>query len=249
MFQLGVIFMQILCLSFDILDVHFFYVAICHFQCPNDDGIECSNFGLISLTTFYFIAEGDKSLKRDSRNRFSNGEICLMVGLSPEGPWMSISSVLPLSTIPKELNGTFGVEVVMQKGQKHAILRSLFSIVNNTDITLEVCVCPLSLLNSTDVQLSSDTNRPVVETEEIFENQRYNPLLGWGNKRPGLLMSNDPGRWSINDYSYSSKVNTRRIWHCCLLSCAKVVWDLLPAPSFLKQAIWVGQSIVRTELR
>lgn len=174
-------------------------------RCPNDDGSECSNCGLISLTTFYFIAEGDKSLKGDSGNRFSNGEIGLMVGLSPEGPWTSIRSVLPLSTIPKELNGTFGVEVVMQKGQKHAILRSLFSIVNNTDITLEVCVCPLSLLNSTDVQLSSDTNRPVVETEEIFENQRYNPLSGWGNKRPGLLMSNDPGRWSRNDYSYSSK--------------------------------------------
>lgn len=171
----------------------------------NDAGNECSNCGFISLTTYYFTAQGDKSLRVDSLNRYSNGEIGLMVGLSPEGPWTSIRSVLPLSTIPKELNGTFGVEVVMQKGQKHAILRSLFSIMNDTDITLQVCVCPLSLLHSPDVQSSSDKHWPVVEIEEIFENQRYNPLSGWGNKRPGLLMSNDPGRWSRNDYSYSSK--------------------------------------------
>jgi len=63
-------------------------------NCANDAGNECSNCGFISLTTYYFTAQGDKSLTVDSLNRYSNGEIGLMVGLSPEGPWTSIRSVL-----------------------------------------------------------------------------------------------------------------------------------------------------------
>lgn len=51
-------------------------------NCVNDAGNECSNCGFISLTTYYFTAQGDKSLTVDSLNRYSNGEIGLMVGLS-----------------------------------------------------------------------------------------------------------------------------------------------------------------------
>eukprot|EP01018_Ginkgo_biloba_P025446 Gb_15429 [translate_table: standard] len=185
--------------------VHTFALQPLKKRVPNDSEKESSNCGLISLTTFYFLAKGDRGVRGESENRLSDGEVGLWVGLSPDGPWTSVRSVLPLSTIPKQLKEFFGFEVVMKQGQKHAILRSLVTVVNDTDITLQVCVCPLSLLNSPDVLLSSDANRTVVMTEEIFENQRYHPLSGWGNKWPGFLVSTDPARWSNNDYSRSSK--------------------------------------------
>ncbi|KAH9312827.1 hypothetical protein KI387_027862 [Taxus chinensis] len=170
----------------------------------NNHEDESPNCGSISLNTFYFIAKGDKGMGGKSENAFNSGEVGLWVGLSPDGPWTSVRSFLPLSTIPKELKETFGFEVVTKQGQKHAILRSLVIIVNDTDITLQVCVCPLSLLNTPDVRTNSDTRSAVI-TEEIFENQRYHPLSGWGNKWPGFGISTDPGHWSTNDYSYSSK--------------------------------------------
>ncbi|XP_059076567.1 uncharacterized protein LOC131042467 isoform X2 [Cryptomeria japonica] len=170
----------------------------------NNHEDENSYCGSISLNTFYFIPKGNRTTRGESENRFNSGEVGLWIGLSRDGPWTSFRSILPLSTIPKQLNETFGFEVVMKQGQKHAILRSLVTIVNDTDISIQVCVCPHSLLNSPDVRPNSDT-RPAVITEEIFENQRYNPLSGWGNKWNSFGASTDPGRWSTNDYSYSSK--------------------------------------------
>ena len=120
--------------------------------------------------------------------------------------------------MPKQLNETFGFEVVMKQGQKYTILRSLVINGNDTDITLQVCVCPHSLLNSLDVGSNFDTG-PVVITEEIFENQCYNSLSGWGNKWNSFGTSTDPGRWSNNDYSYSSKVRTTWSHAIFLKSC------------------------------
>lgn len=132
-----------------------------------------------------------------------DSEVGFWVGLGPDGPWESFGSILPLSVVPKSLNqNTFAFEVVMRNGKKHATLRALAIILNDADIKLEVSICPAYISNSlTNVERGST---PLV-TEEIFENQRYLPISGWGNKGSGFD-SNDPGRWSTRDFSYSSKV-------------------------------------------
>ena len=61
------------------------------------------------------------------------------------------------------------------------MLHSLVINGDDTDITLQVCVYPHSLLNSSDVRSNSDTR--LVITEEIFENKYYNSLSGWVTNR------------------------------------------------------------------
>lgn len=132
-----------------------------------------------------------------------DSDVGFWVGLGADGPWEIFGSVLPLSVVPKSLDkNPFAFEVIMTNGKKHAVLRSLAVIVNDTDVKLEMSVCPVYISNSSmNVGKSS---APLV-TEEIFENQRYQPISGWGNKSSGFH-GDDLGRWSTRDFSRSSKV-------------------------------------------
>ncbi|MCO5593423.1 hypothetical protein L7F22_047437 [Adiantum nelumboides] len=133
-------------------------------------------------------------------------ESALLLGLSSNGPWSSIRAVLALGPVPIHVpSGYVALDVAMQEGQKMATLRSLVTLSNDTDSALEVCACPMSLLNSPDDALLRQSNEPVVEVEELFENQRYQPLAGWGSKWPGHFLPMDPGRWSSRDNKRSSQ--------------------------------------------
>lgn len=137
----------------------------------------------------------------DKETEYSHDrDIGFWVRLSPDGDWVGVRSLLPLSVFPKFLETDFiAVEVVMKNGKKHAIFRGLATIVNDSDIKLDVSVC-----HSSSVSSSGRSNINVV-IDEIFENQCYHPISGWGNKGPSFR-SNDPGRWSTRDFSYSSNV-------------------------------------------
>lgn len=101
--------------------------------------------------------------------------------------------MLPLSVVPKSLQSEFiAMEVVMKNGKKHAIFRGLATVVNDSDINLDISVCHASM-----IQDSGSSSHNIV-VEEIFENQRCQPNFGQGN---------DPPIWSTKDFSYSSKVS------------------------------------------
>lgn len=105
--------------------------------------------------------------------------------------------------VPKTLEDDFiALEVVMKNGKKHAVLRSLVTVVNDSDVKLEIVVCSLaSIQGSSD---ASGTSNTVVE--EVFENQRFYPISGWGSSH-----NTDPGRWSTRDFSYTSKVSQKSV--------------------------------------
>lgn len=91
----------------------------------------------------------------------------------------------------------------MKNGKKHATLRSLAVIANDSDIKLEVSVCPINKLNSSMIndKSTSSTNN----VDEVFENQWYQPTSGWTSNHSsdhGIEL----GQWSTKDCSYSSKV-------------------------------------------
>lgn len=162
--------------------------------------------GCLLISAYYFEKKTIVNFQKEMESlKAIDRDVGFWVGLGPEGPWESFRSLLTLSVVPKTLNENFfALEVVMKNGKKHAIFRTLGVVVNDSDVSLEVSVCPSSTLESHTSLTSEASNRPMV-TEEIFENQRYQPISGWGNKWPGFR-GNDPGHWSTRDFSFSSKV-------------------------------------------
>ncbi|KAL4271464.1 hypothetical protein GQ457_13G023380 [Hibiscus cannabinus] len=148
----------------------------------------------------YFERDTTANFQRDAESRdASDKDIGFWVRLGSESSWESIRSLLPLSVVPKSFQNEFiAMEVVMKNGKKHAIFRGLATVVNDSDVNLDISVRRMSMIQDSE----SSTRKIVVE--EIFENQRYDPISGWGNKWSGLQGS-DPGCWSTKDFSCSSK--------------------------------------------
>lgn len=132
-------------------------------------------------------------------------DIGFWVGLAPEGAWESFRSFLPLSVITKTLkDNLMAVDVFIKNGKKHAVLRSLATVTNDSDIKLDISICDVSMVQTHDPFGESSSSNVVVE--EIFQNQWYHPTSGWGNHRPGFS-DNGSRRWSTRDFSYSSDVS------------------------------------------
>ncbi|CAI5497894.1 unnamed protein product, partial [Closterium sp. Naga37s-1] len=144
------------------------------------------------------------------------------MSLTKDGPWAPINSVYGGGVVSKQLGGTvLAVQVSMVEGEKHLNVRSLVTVVNKTEATLEVCLCPRSLLSqsSNDEHSSATVHAAVseraregasqdegggggVEVVEIFENERHLPFLGWSSSN---LLPIDPKGWSDLKSKSSSK--------------------------------------------
>ena len=185
------------------------------------------NLGCLLVSTSYFESKKVVNFQEDTENENRvDRDVGFRVGLGPEGTWESFRSLLPLSVIPKTLEDDFiAVEVVMKNGKKHAIFRSLATVVNDSDVKLDISICSMSMPHSRDP--SSETRSRNIMVEEVFQNQRYQPISGWGNKWHGFP-TNDPGHWSTRDFSYSSKVSAQRVMLCICLRLGFIIIFLLP---------------------
>ncbi|XP_062219043.1 uncharacterized protein LOC133918926 [Phragmites australis] len=170
-------------------------------QVPNYE--DRNNCGVLVLSSCY-VERSTHSYFQSLKDSISNAESDFWIGLSPDGPWESFTAVFPLSIIPKSLNSNhFAFEVTMRNGKKHATLRGLAVIANDADIKLEVSVCPVNMLNSSVLNTRSTSSTSAID--EVFENQWYRPITGWGTN-PSNDHGNDLRQWSTRDFSYSSKV-------------------------------------------
>ncbi|KAK3025351.1 hypothetical protein RJ639_043860, partial [Escallonia herrerae] len=158
--------------------------------------------GCLIASTSYFERKTVANFPDDVEDgKDVDRDVGFLLGLAPEGAWEYFRSFLPPSIITKALKGNFiAMEVVIKNGKKHAVVRGLATVANDSDAKLDISVCHVSMVDGHNLSLESGGNTVV---EEIFENQRYNPISGWGNKWPGFR-GNDPGRWSTRDFSYSS---------------------------------------------
>ncbi|KAK8983318.1 hypothetical protein V6N11_073414 [Hibiscus sabdariffa] len=156
--------------------------------------------GYLSVSTSYFERSTTTNFQTNAESKdASHKDIGFCIRLGKDGSWESIRSLLPLSVVPKLLQSEFiGMEVMMKNGKKHVIFRGLATVVNDSDVNLDISVCHASMIQDS----GSIGHNTVVE--EIFENQRYQPSASWGNKSSGF-QGNDPPLWSTNDFSYSSK--------------------------------------------
>ncbi|CAI0626123.1 unnamed protein product [Linum tenue] len=167
-----------------------------------DDDMQDS--GYLSVSTTYF----EKSLLTNTQRGKETGDSTnrdtgFWVGLNSSGSWESIRSLLPLSVVPKSLQKDFiAMEVTMKNGKKHAIFRALVTVVNDSDIKLDISVRPMCMVDGNNPLSGSQNSTAFIE--EVFENQCFHPTYGWGSQCQSS-QSSDPGRWSTRDFSSSSK--------------------------------------------
>eukprot|EP00897_Mesotaenium_endlicherianum_P008373 jgi/Mesen1/7564/ME000392S06833 len=108
------------------------------------------------------------------------------------GPWAALRSVAAVMTVTMHVGGRpLALESGARGGLKYVALRSLAVLQNCTDVPLEVCVCPRALVGV------EDGGSCAARVDEVYENQRYQPLMGWGSA--GYLMPSDPSRFSSLD--------------------------------------------------
>ncbi|KAL2636221.1 hypothetical protein R1flu_007700 [Riccia fluitans] len=128
----------------------------------------------------------------------------LQLSLTPDGPWNQVGLNYALGAAPWQVNeDTMASEFYVEGGVKHLLIRSLVVVQNGTEFDVEVSLCMVSALGS-KTSIVENGASDIVE-EEVFENQRYQPLIGWGSRWPGHLLPTDPGRYSDRHLKESSE--------------------------------------------
>ena len=162
--------------------------------------------GCLVASTAYFEMKTISNLQSSlGEEKDVDNDVGFWVGLGPDGVWESFRSFLPLSVITRKMDNDFiAMEVVMKDGKKHAMLRGLATIANDSNVKLDINISSAS--RSQDPDLPAEEVGGSIVVEEIFENQKHSSLLGWNIRRPSFR-GNDPGRWSNRNFSYSTNVS------------------------------------------
>ncbi|KAM7259519.1 hypothetical protein ACFE04_015260 [Oxalis oulophora] len=113
----------------------------------NNDCEDLNDCGCLLVSSSYFERNIIANFQRDLASENAN-DTGFWVGLDPQGKWESIRSLLPLSVVPKQMKNDFiAMEVVMKNGKKHAIFRGLATVVNETDVKVDISICHMSVVD------------------------------------------------------------------------------------------------------
>ena len=108
----------------------------------------------------------------------------IQISTSPEGPWttMRLNYGSPVACW-KLGNNLVASEVRVCDGNRYVSIRSLVSVRNNTEFTLDLCL----KLRATNADAKSESGEremaqydgSKLATEELFESQNYSTTNGW----------------------------------------------------------------------
>ncbi|XP_047340944.1 uncharacterized protein LOC124944671 [Impatiens glandulifera] len=109
----------------------------------------------------------------------------IQISPSKEGPWTTVRLNYAAPAACWRLgNNVVASEVNVKDGNRYVSIRSLVSVRNNTDFTLDLCLKHRALddgseeLDTTiDLQERNITGR--FETDVLFETEKYDPSIGW----------------------------------------------------------------------
>ena len=166
--------------------------------------------GHIMLAVHYFTIYGeeeDDEESEDTDSQQNNGSQKfggIEVSVTRNGPWSPVRLNYGLGPAPWHLGRDYlASEMVIHEGVKHLFVRTLVTLMNETECFLEARLCPDFLVGQeTDGNGLGVNNLENSVEEEIFENQRTQPGKGWVNP----TLPTDPGHWCRRDLSGSSKV-------------------------------------------
>ncbi|CAE5959607.1 unnamed protein product [Arabidopsis arenosa] len=126
--------------------------------------------GCLLISTSYFEKTTIPNTLRNMESKdFVDGDTGFWIGVRPDDSWHSIRSLLPLCIAPKSLQNDFiAMEVSMRNGRKHATFRCLATVVNDSDVNLEISI-------SSDQNVSSG-----VSNHNAVIASRSSYILPWG---------------------------------------------------------------------
>ncbi|KAG2314342.1 hypothetical protein Bca52824_017464 [Brassica carinata] len=126
--------------------------------------------GCLLVSTSYFEKTSIPNTLRNMESKdFADGDTGFWIGVRPDDSWHSIRSLLPLSVAPKSLQNDFiAMEVSMRNGRKHATFRCLATVVNDSDVNLEISI-------SSDQNVSSGASN-----HNALIASRSSYILPWG---------------------------------------------------------------------
>lgn len=171
---------------------------------------EAGENGHIKLAAYFFRVYGEESDDEDSEDTDSQQNAgsqkfgAIDVSVTKNGPWSPVRLNYGLGPAPWHLGRDYlASEMVVHDGVKHLFIRTLVTLLNETDYYLEARLCPDFLVGQATEGGGLDDK--ILESsveDEVFENQRSQSGKGWG--RPTLPA--DPGHWCTRDLSGSWKV-------------------------------------------
>ncbi|XP_052211647.1 uncharacterized protein LOC127814276 isoform X2 [Diospyros lotus] len=140
------------------------------------------------------VEESDLSITGGRKSGF------IQISPTREGPWTTVRLNYAAPAACWRLgNDVVASEVSVKDGNRYVNIRSLVSVHNSTDLTLDICLKlrasdenkrPLDdAVNEVEIEING--NR--FETDEFFETEKYNPTTGWVGYKPNLDHSESAG--------------------------------------------------------
>ncbi|GAB2300237.1 hypothetical protein Dimus_034275 [Dionaea muscipula] len=171
-------------------------------QVGGEEGM--NNYGSLLLSTSYFERKTAADMKKESISD-EDSEAGFLIALGSDGPWERIRPLLPQSVFPKTLGASLiAMEVVMKDGKKHAILRGLATVVNESDIKLDVLACSASVIDARTGVAMQGTN--IIENV-VTVYPGSSAILPWRSMhkdseqclqvRPSTVYPNPPYSWGF----------------------------------------------------
>lgn len=178
-----------------------------------DDGellYEDGQIGHIKLAVHFFSVYGEEGDDEDSEDTESQQNEnpqkfgAIEVSVTRNGPWSPVRLNYGLGPAPWHLGRDhLASEMLVHEGVKHLFVRTLVTLINETEHHLEARLCPDFLVGQETEGSALDINDSEISVEEeVFENERKQPGKGWCHP----MFPTDPGHWCRRDLSGSSKV-------------------------------------------
>lgn len=147
--------------------------------------------GAIELRVRINILRSDS---KDERGRQAGetleGKSGVFVAFDPQGPWKSIDT--HTATKSQIISDKSSRCIVKFAGPTVCTFQPVVTFKNDTIHDLEVCICPAGI-HPDDAPGRSATKKSRRIYEEVFENQRRIPLVGWSTKH---LLPTERNGWS-----------------------------------------------------
>lgn len=143
--------------------------------------VRCRNFGRIKCAVLLPPRSETENFEKLFNGYRRSGSI--QISPTEEGPWTTLRLNYGAPAACWRLgNDLVASEVSVNDGNRYVNLRSLVSVRNNTDFTLELCLKHRAA-NGVAESISSERKEAMYDgsfaTDELFESQKYDTTLGW----------------------------------------------------------------------
>lgn len=146
----------------------------------------------------------------------------IQISPSKEGPWTSVRLNYAAPAACWRLgNDVVASEVSVKDGNRYVNIRSLVSVRNSTEFTLDLCLKlkasgesirpPNDAIEAEGLQVDDRK----VEIDDFFETEKYDPTVGWVECMPKPDYSEGGESHQVSDFYYSASNILYHVSYAC----------------------------------